>query len=494
MPHSSAPPSGLPALEARLQQDLEWLALPAGRWTPRVQRDGQPVQDVVVIGAGMAGLAVAAALQLQGVHAVLYDRAARDYEGPWATIARMETLRSPKHLTGPALGLPSLTFRAWYEAQFGREAWDALDKIPRLQWMDYLRWYRRVLKLEVRNEHELISLVPRDDGVTVLTLSHRGERHTVLARHVVLALGMDAFGGPSLPDVVRDVPQRYWSHTSAPLDYAALKGKRVAVVGGSASAMDAAATSLEAGASDVEILIRRPDFPRFNRTKGVSNPGFRQGYAALPDAWKWQLEHALLTEQIAPPHGSTLRVSRHDNVWFNFSSPVTRIRPRQHDVLVHTPKGDIAVDHVILATGYRLDWAAQPAFSALVPHIRRWGDAFQPPPDQQHEQLAEHPYLNDDFSFQPRSAQAPAAISNVYCFCHPAHLSNGHVIGLIPGISQAAQTVAEAIVGKLYVDDRDHHYQGIMAYDDPELLGDEWTPAGPFDTHSVNKIDHSESA
>ena len=46
-------------------------------------------------------------------------RSPKDFEGPWATTARMETLRSPKQLTGPALGLPALTFRAWYEAQFG---------------------------------------------------------------------------------------------------------------------------------------------------------------------------------------------------------------------------------------------------------------------------------------------------------------------------------------------------------------------------------------
>ena len=47
-------------------------------------------------------------------------RAAR--EGPWATYARMEILRSPKHLTGPDLGVPSLTYRAWHEAKFGADA------------------------------------------------------------------------------------------------------------------------------------------------------------------------------------------------------------------------------------------------------------------------------------------------------------------------------------------------------------------------------------
>ena len=480
MTHQSPSPNGLAALEARLQQELEWLALPAMRWTPAAEIEGTPVQDAIVIGGGMSGLAAAFALRLQGIEACIYDKAPRDYEGPWATIARMETLRSPKQLTGPALGIPALTFRAWYEAQFGQSGWESLDKIPRLQWMEYLRWYRQVLNLRVYNEHELVALEPREDGLTALTLRYQGQQHTVLARHVVLALGMDAFGGPTIPDVVQGIAKCYWSHTSQPPDYSALVDKRVAVIGGSASAMDAAATALEAGAREVEILIRRADFPRFNRTKGTSNPGFVQGYAELPDAWKWQLEHALVTEQIAPPHGSTQRVSRHANAHFNFGSPVERIVPRTHDVVVHTPKGHLSVDHIILATGYQLDWDVQPAFAALVPHIKRWGEAYQPPEEQQNEQLSLHPYLNRDFSFQPRNPQAPAAISHIYCFSLPAHLSNGHIIGLIPGISQAARTVAEAIAGKLYVADRAYHYRAIMAYDEPELQGDEWTPAEPF--------------
>ena len=40
-----------------------------------------------------------------------------------------------------------MTFRAYYEARFGRAAWDALGSIPRTLWMEYLVWYRRVLDL-----------------------------------------------------------------------------------------------------------------------------------------------------------------------------------------------------------------------------------------------------------------------------------------------------------------------------------------------------------
>lgn len=469
---------GLAALEARIKQDLEWLALPAKRWLPQ-QSDAQ-AQNVVIIGAGMAGLAAAFALRLQGIDAVLYDKAPKDFEGPWATTARMETLRSPKHLTGPALDIPSLTFRAWYEAQFGLEAWNTLDKIPRLQWAAYLRWYRQVLALDVRNEHALTGLNLQDPQRVELTFSHQGEIRRVSARKVILAIGMDAFGGPAIPDFVSDVPKQYWAHSEEAIDFAALAGRRVAVVGGSATAMDVSATALEAGAAGVELLIRRPDFPRVNLSKGAGNPGFESGYFNLPDEWKWRLAQHIATVQTPPPHGSTLRVSRHPNAWFNFNAPVERVETRQEGIVVHTPQGEVPVDFLILATGYALDWHARPEFHALVDQVKTWGDAWQPPADKQNAQLESYPYLGADFAFQAKHSDSPSSLARVHCFSHPALLSNGHVVGLIPGISQGARTLAQHISGQLYFEDREHHYQAIIHYDDPELLGDEWQPAVPY--------------
>ena len=145
-------------LEARLARDLELLLVPpAKQWLePRVHPQWGPVLDVAIIGAGMGGLAAAFALKRLGVRNMqLFDRSPEGFEGPWATYARMQTLRSPPELVGPALGLANLTFRAWFEAQFGRDAWKAVHRIPRLQWMDYLRWYRRMIDVPIENEVEI---------------------------------------------------------------------------------------------------------------------------------------------------------------------------------------------------------------------------------------------------------------------------------------------------------------------------------------------------
>jgi len=138
--------AGLAALEERLKQDLAWLELPSKPWVPRRVVDGDDVIDVVIVGAGMAGLVASAMLKRLGVdNQQVLDRAPAGHEGPWVSFARMRTLRSPKELTGPAMGLPALTFRAFYEAQYGRAAWATLDRAPREMWMDYLIWYRKVL-------------------------------------------------------------------------------------------------------------------------------------------------------------------------------------------------------------------------------------------------------------------------------------------------------------------------------------------------------------
>ena len=136
MKSSDLSPKGLLHLEQRLHQELELLNLPPKSWMPTLEQDGETLLPVVIVGGGMAGLCAAAALRFQGVPSMILDQAPAGLEGPWATTARMETLRSPKELTGPALGIPSLTFRAWFVAQFGDQEWEALDKNPRLQWSE----------------------------------------------------------------------------------------------------------------------------------------------------------------------------------------------------------------------------------------------------------------------------------------------------------------------------------------------------------------------
>ena len=473
--------SRLQALEARLRQDLAWLCLPAKRWVPPSTVDGLAVLDVAIVGGGMAGLALGAALSHLGIEAPLLDRAPEGFEGPWATTARMQTLRSPKELTGPALGFAALTFRAWFEAQFGLAAWTALDKIPRLQWAAYLRWYRRVLGLDVRNLQRVVALHTRPDGVVQLDMADdasAGRPYRLLARHAVLATGRDGLGGPWVPAWAHEIPRERWVHSGEIWDGERFQGQRVAVIGGGASAMDVAATALESGAARVDLLVRRADLPRINKGKGAGNPGMAQGFCALPDDWKWRFRHYLNVQQVPPPHGSTLRVSAHANAHFHLGAAVHAVALRADGVLrIDTTKGPLAADAIIFSTGFRADWSLRPELSQIAPHVRLWGDRFTPAPGEDDAELSGLPDLGPLFEFQPKVPGACPGLERVHCFNYAGALSQGAGSGDIPQISDGAQRLARGLAGQLLRDDALHHFEAMGRYAEPELLGDEWRPA-----------------
>ena len=471
---------GLAALEGRLADELAFLQLPAPRWTPQRMQDGEPVLDVAIVGAGMTGLAVAAALVQRGMTVVAYDEAPAGWEGPWATTARMETLRSPKQLAGPALGIPSLTFRAWFEAQWGRDAWDALDKIPRLQWMDYLRWYRKALALPVVNDRRVTDIVPRADGIVELRLEAtsadpcRAPTRT-FARHVLLATGRAGLGGPSVPAWAERLPRTRWAHSSDDNDYAELRGLRIGVLGGGASAMDSAATALECGAASVHLLVRRADLPRINKGKGAGNPGFVQGFARLPDDWKWRFRHYINVSQVPPPRNSTQRVARFPNSHFHLGiATLGAVENARGALDVRTSEGPIELDFLIFATGFKVDWRQRPMLRRIASCIRVWKDRYTPAIGDEDDELAESPDLGPAFEFQPRAGAHCPGLDRVHTLTYPATLSLGVVTGDIPAISEGALHFADTIAALLYAEDIETHYARMQAYAEPEIYGDEW--------------------
>ena len=299
------------------------------------------------------------------------------------------------------------------------------------------------------------------------------------ARRVVLATGRDGLGGPYLPDFVNRLPRDRWAHSSDVLDYAVLAGRRVAVIGAGSSAMDCAATALEAGAAGVDLLIRREDIPRINKVKGAGNPGFHIGFVDLPDEWKWKFRHYINAQQVPPPRGSTLRVSRHANARFNLGCAVLGVDVADEALRIRTTKGRFTADFLIAATGFRIDWFGRPEFAALAPHVRAWGDRITAPPGLRDEELSNSPDLGPAFELQERTPGECPGLTRVHCFCHPATLSHGTVSGDIPAISDGARRLAQGIASHFYREDVDRHFEAMQAYAEPEVFGDEWQPAPP---------------
>jgi cation diffusion facilitator CzcD-associated flavoprotein CzcO len=474
---ATASDRGLAILERELARDLENLCRPPANWVPPRMVDGEPVCDVVIVGGGMCGLIAWFALQSAGIrNSRIIDRNPAGREGPWLNYARMETLRSPKQLVGPAYGMGRLTFRAWFTAQFGESEWEHLDKIPRPMWMDYLRWYRKVLSIPVENNINVEAILPSGDLLR-LDLSGTGTAtKSVLARKVVMATGRDGTGHPTIPGFVRGISRTRWAHSSDDIDFARLKGKRIIVVGVGASAIDNAAEALEAGAAEVRFLIRRKEMPTINKMMGIGSAGFTAGFPDLTDAWRWRFMHYAMVTQTPAPRGSTLRVSRHPNAHFHFGKAVESVRETRTGLLVETVDGSrLAADYLILGTGFTVEPLARTEFPGYADQILLWKDRYTPPPDQRHSELGNFPYLARDFSFRERRPGMAPWLEHIYCFNYGATVSLGKVSGDIPGISEGAAWLSRGIASRLYGEDIEIHFQEMVDYSKPELLGDEWT-------------------
>src|SRR5580693_2123643 len=135
-------PSSLDELEQVVRRDLQLIAYPESAWIPPHTLDEQPVLDVLIVGAGQGGLAVASLLlRERATNILVVDQAPQAQEGIWQHYARMHTLRTPKHIGGPDLGIPSLSYQAWFEAQNGAGSFRAFKYIPRQDWQRYLAWF-----------------------------------------------------------------------------------------------------------------------------------------------------------------------------------------------------------------------------------------------------------------------------------------------------------------------------------------------------------------
>lgn len=462
----------LATLAAQVRADLAKTAHPSMPWlTPVAAPDGGSALDVLIVGAGQSGLATAFGLQRSQVTNVLVlDKAVEGREGPWRTYARMPTLRSPKEFTGPDLDLPSLTYQAWHEAKFGAQSWRDLGLISRQDWADYLRWYCHVLALPVRNGCEVTDIAPAANGLLQVTVASAGGEETLHARKIVLATGQEGMGGWYVPEALRHLPPSRCVACDLPVDFASLRGKRVAVIGAGASAFDNAAMALEAGAAAVHLLCRRAEIQLVQPYRWLTFRGFLRHFSELDDAWRWRFMRAILELREGFPQATYDRCARHAAFHLHQGAPVMDARDAADGLSLRTPRGDVAVDFVICATGVAMDFAGRTELGHCAHNIARWADRYAPPLEEQSLRLGAFPYLAGDYALCERGGGQTPWISNIHLFAIASTMSFGPSGSSINAMTTAVPKLVHGVTRGLFCADIDKHWAAFAAYDLPQAV------------------------
>jgi FAD-dependent urate hydroxylase len=460
------------ALEAQVRSDLARTSHPNAPWlAPTPGPDGRPALDVLVVGAGQSGIVAAFGLMRSQVTNILVlDKAEEGQEGPWLAYARMHTLRSPKHFTGPDLDIPSLTYQSWHEARFGQEHWQKLSLIPRQLWAEYLLWVRRMVGLPVRNGCQLLEMAPASDGLLAATVESAGVVETLYARKIVLATGQEAMGNWGVPEPLRHLPATRVARASEKIDFETLRGRKVAVIGAGATAFDNAATALEAGAAEVHLLCRRAEIQLIQPYIWMTFRGFLRHFSDLDDAWRWKFMRAILEMREGFPQATYDRCAHFANFYLHEGSPIEAATEVGDKVELRTPRGNVSVDFTIAGTGTHVDFTERRELRNCAGNIASWADRYQPPENERSARLGRFPYLADDYALTERVQGQTPWISNVHLFAFASTMSFGPSGSSINAMTTAVPKLVYGLTRGLFRADVERHWSSFKAYDVPQAI------------------------
>lgn len=427
--------------------------------------------NVAIIGGGQTGSTLAFALRRAGIGKVTVLDAAADeaHAGIWLTAARMNLLRTPKNLPGPELGIPALSFQAWYEARHGEAAYAALDRIPRLDWAEYLSWYRQLLDIGVRYRTRALRIEPVS-GSFRLHLDAAGESRIETARKVVLATGFTGNGGAYVPPLLRDnLPPALYAHTDSAIDFTLLRGKTVGVLGAAASAFDAAGVALENGAHAVHLFARRPSIASVPITRSRGYPGAYDNYHLLPDSVRWHQAIRFRRAGSTPTIDAITRAVAFPNFRLHLAAPWEGVRVEDGRIVALAGGTEFRCDFVIAGTGYFVDLPARPELVDIAPHVLLWRDRYAPPPDERDAFFGSHPYLGAAHEYQEKVAGSAPYLRDIYVLNPAGFVSFGLPSGDVPSIRRDTPQVAARISSDLFLADLPLHEERMRGEVGPDF-------------------------
>src|SRR6185437_3817258 len=336
-----------------------------------------PGIDVAIVGAGPYGLSIAAHLRAANVSFRIFGQPMNSWTAHMPRDMLLKSAGFASNLSDPQGDLTLAKFCL----ERGIPYSDSTIPISRETFAAYGTCFQERFVPEV--ERRL--LVALDRGATGFWLRF-DDGELVVARRVILAVGVSSF--PHVPPELRHLPAEFLSHSSQHSDLQSFAGRRVAVIGAGASAIElshllheaGAATHLVARRSELSFLSAPTDRPRpmpqrLLKPMTGMGPGWRAFlYENAPYAFRLlpQRTRRDVVSGFLPAEGG----------WFSKQRLMGRVplllghAPRGAEIIrdeinlhLSAPNGtakQIAVDHIITATGYQVDVAKLPFLSAAI--------------------------------------------------------------------------------------------------------------------------------
>jgi cation diffusion facilitator CzcD-associated flavoprotein CzcO len=306
--------------------------------------------ELLIIGAGPFGLAVAAYAKLSGIAVTVVGEPMAFWKH---NMPAGMLLRSGPEWHLDAAGVHTL--ENFLEEKHIPKA--DVQPVPVEIFREYADWFRESKKITV--EPLRVTRLRRVDGrFEAECLS--GEK--IRANCVVATPGLAPF--VNVPtDISASLPPDRVAHTATLVDFRSLAGKRCLIVGGRQSAFEWAALIAEAGAESVELTFRH-DTPRFVASDWSFSDAMIESTLRVP-GWFHRLNSSE-REEVQKRFWTAGRLQIEPWLWPRINKKNIRLWPNSRVTKWRFANGEsveaclnqgnvLTVDKVILATGYRVD-------------------------------------------------------------------------------------------------------------------------------------------
>jgi FAD-dependent urate hydroxylase len=315
--------------------------------------------EVVVLGAGPYGLAATAHLRSANIATRTFGKPMEFWQRQMPEDMLLRSSWEASHISDPCCHLTLDDYQRDRGVTLRRP-------MPIRDFIEYGLWFQQQVAPDI--DHRSIATIERRSGGFGVTLSD-GDR--LLCGRVVIAAGIGRFA--NRPAALNGLPSSLVSHSSDHADLSSFVGKRVLVVGAGQSAVESAALLAECQA-EVELLVRAPKVRWLRKYTSflakielirrllypptdVGPPVLNRIVAvpALLKCFPKKTQAAIAYRCIRPAATSWLgpRVSK---VQISTGVAIRSMEEHGNGVAVRLSDGTRRVaDHVLLATGYRID-------------------------------------------------------------------------------------------------------------------------------------------